>query len=149
MEIMAELYSEKANIECDDPAANEEDRKMAGAWFIKKWFGIPVRTTKSTEPSSFLTFQSQLYGACQLSGESSGSGGTYDVAEAYDVYSAIILIINPNPETHTWFIRIDTLPMGQGSLPPEDPSDRAREEGGCCKEISLSRTRTDWLLATK
>jgi hypothetical protein len=35
MENMAELYLEKANIECDDSAANEEDRKMAGAWFKK------------------------------------------------------------------------------------------------------------------
>jgi hypothetical protein len=43
-------------------------------------------------------------------------------------YSAIIPIINPNPETHTWFIRIDTLPMGRGSLPPADPSNPAREE---------------------
>ena len=54
--------------------------------------------------------------------------GTYEVAEAYEVYSAIIPIINPNPETHTWFIRIDTLPMGRGSLPPADPSNPAREE---------------------
>jgi tetratricopeptide (TPR) repeat protein len=92
MENMAELYLEKANIECDDSAANEEDRKMAGAWFKKKWFGIPVRTTKSTEPSSFLAFQSQLHGACQLLLESSGSGEPYDVAEAYEVYSAIIPI---------------------------------------------------------
>jgi tetratricopeptide (TPR) repeat protein len=143
MEIMAELYSEKANIECDDPAANEEDRKMAGAWYKKKWFGIPVRTTKSTEPSSFLAFQNQLHGACQLSGESSGSGGTYDDAEAYQVYSAIIPIINPNPETRTWFIRIDTLPMGRGSFPPEDPSNPAREEGEQSREQRVADIALD------
>jgi tetratricopeptide (TPR) repeat protein len=143
MEIMAELYSEKANIECDDPAANEEDRKMAGAWYKKKWFGIPVRATKSTEPSSFLAFQRQLHGACQFPGESSGSGGTYDVAEAYEVYSAIIPIINPNPETRTWFIRIDTLPWGRGSFPPADPSNPAREEGEQSREQRLADTALD------
>jgi hypothetical protein len=36
-------------------------------------------------------------------------------AEAYQVYSALIPELSPNPETKTWFIRTDTLPIG-GSL---------------------------------
>jgi hypothetical protein len=53
-------------------------------------------------------------GACQRSsGEFSGSGKPYDVAEAYQVYSALIPELPPNPETKTWFIRIDTLPIGR------------------------------------
>jgi hypothetical protein len=129
MEIMAELYNEKANIECDDPAANEEDRKMVGAWFNKKWFGIPVRAAKSTEPSSSVPSQRQLLAGCQMfSGESNGSGEPYDVAEAYEVYSAIIPTEVQDPKTHMWFIRIDTLPIGHGSSRVYDPSDGAREE---------------------
>jgi tetratricopeptide (TPR) repeat protein len=150
MEIMAELYSEKANIECDDPAANEEDRKMVGAWFNKKWFGIPVRAAKSAEPSSFLAFQRQLLAACTpLLGESGGSGEPYDVAEAYEVYSAIVPIVNPNPKTHMWFIGIDTFPIFHGSSRPANPSDRAREEKEEAPEQKLADTALDDYLSDK
>jgi hypothetical protein len=47
------------------------------------------------------------------SGESSGSGEPYADAEAYEVYSALIPQVSPNPETKTWFIRIDTLTNGR------------------------------------
>jgi Tetratricopeptide repeat len=39
----------------------------------------------------------------------------YADADAYEVYSALIPRLSPNPETKTWFIGIDTLPIG-GSL---------------------------------
>jgi hypothetical protein len=68
-------------------------------------------------------FSLESMGACQRSsGEFSGSGKPYDVAEAYQVYSAIIPEVSPNPETNTWFISIDTLPTGR-SL-----DDQAREQ---------------------
>ena len=44
---------------------------------------------------------------------SSGSAEPYDVAEAYQVYSAFIPELSPNPETKTWFIGIDTVPNGR------------------------------------
>src|SRR6202021_1251010 len=46
-------------------------------------------------------------------GVSSGSAEPYDVAEAYQVYSAFIPELSPNPETKTWFIGIDTVPNGR------------------------------------
>ena len=35
----------------------------------------------------------------------------YNDGDAYEVYSAIIPTVDPNPETNTWFIRIDTWPL--------------------------------------
>jgi hypothetical protein len=68
-------------------------------------------------------FSLESMGACNgRGGGSSGSGEPYDVAEAYQVYSAIISKVSPNPETNTWFIRIDTLPTDR-SL-----DDQAREQ---------------------
>jgi hypothetical protein len=65
-------------------------------------------------------------GVCHLHpwSESSGSGEPYNDADAYDVYSAIIPTVAPNPETNMWFIRIDTLGIRHGS----SLSDQAREE---------------------
>ena len=91
-------------------------------------------------------FSLESTGACgggRGFGESSGSGGPYADAEAYQVYSAIIPIINPNPETHTWFIRIDTLPMGRGSFPPADLSNPAREEGEQSREQRVADIALD------
>jgi len=45
----------------------------------------------------------------------SGTGEPYGDADAHDVYSALTPRLCPNPETKTWFIRIDTLLIG-GSL---------------------------------
>jgi len=42
----------------------------------------------------------------------SGTGEPYGDADAHDVYSALTPRLCPNPETKTWFIRIDTLPIG-------------------------------------
>ena len=57
-------------------------------------------------------FSLESMGACnRRGGGSSGSGEPYDVAEAYQVYSVIISKVSPNPETNTWFIGIDTLPI--------------------------------------
>jgi hypothetical protein len=53
--------------------------------------------------------------------ESSGAGEPYADSDAYDVYSAIIPSVAPNPRTHSWFIRADTLPLRHGS---------SLEEGG-------------------
>jgi hypothetical protein len=54
-----------------------------------------------------------LLAAAELSGSGdySGSGEPYDVADAYQVYSALIPKVSSNPETNTWFIRIDTFPL--------------------------------------
>jgi hypothetical protein len=55
-------------------------------------------------------------GACgRRSGDYNGSAEPYADAEAYQVYSAIIPKVPPNPGTKTYFIRIDTLPIS-GSL---------------------------------
>src|SRR5580693_1295438 len=135
------MYLEKAAVECDDLTAREEDQKTAGAWVNKIEFGVPVKARKSP----FRDPDRQLGAACggTGSGEFRGTGEHYDVAEAYEVYSAIIPIINTNPETHTWFIRIDTLPMGRGSLPPADPSERAREEKEEAPERKLADIALD------
>jgi hypothetical protein len=125
------MYLEKAAVECDDLTAREEDQKTAGAWVNKIEFGVPVKARKSP----FRDPDRQLGAACggTGSGEFRGTGEPYDVAEAYEVYSAIIPIISPNPETHTWLIRIDTLPMGQGSLPAAD-----HEEGEQSRDQRLA-----------
>jgi hypothetical protein len=54
--------------------------------------------------------------------ESGVPGEPYDDGEAYEIYSAIIPTVAPDPETNMWFIGIDTSPIGHGSLP-----DGARE----------------------
>jgi hypothetical protein len=81
----------------------------------------PPLGPKGLKPSS------ESEGVCQLQNfwrESSGTGEPYNDADAYDVYSAIIPIVDPNPQTHTWLIRIDTLPILHGS----SLSERARGE---------------------
>jgi hypothetical protein len=123
VQMMEMMYMAKAATDCDDPAAREEDQKSGAAWFGKREFGVPVESRES----SVGDFDKQLYPVCQSPGESTGSGEPYDVAEAYEVYSAIIPTVDPNPKTRTWLIRIDTLPIN-GSLRPEDPSGGAREE---------------------
>ena len=123
MQMMQMLYMAKAATECDDPTAREEDAKTEKAWFDKEQFGVPVKARNSPVGD----FDRQLYPACQSpSGESSGSGEPYDIAEAYEVYSAIIPTVAPDRETHMWFIRIDTVTNGAGSSRPVDP---ARAEG--------------------
>jgi hypothetical protein len=109
---MSLMYLEKAAVECDDLTAREEDQKTVGAWVNKIEFGVPVKARKSP----FRDLDRQLGAACggTGSGEFTGTGEPYDVAEAYEVYSAIIPIINPNPETHTWFIRYRHLADGSG-----------------------------------
>jgi len=85
---------------------------------------LPAQSTlpKGAKPSQ------ESVGVCELLrnfwSESRGSGEPYDDAEAYEVYSAIIPTVAPNPERNMWFIRIDTLPRTHGS----SLSDRARQE---------------------
>jgi hypothetical protein len=85
---MSLAYLEKAAVECDDLTAREEDQKTAGAWVNKIEFSVPVKARKS----AFADPDRQLGAACggTGSGEFRGTGEPYDVAEAYQVYSAII-----------------------------------------------------------
>ena len=53
-----------------------------------------------------------------------GSGEPYNVADAYEVYSAIIPTVDHDLKMGTWFIRIDTLPISHGS----SLSDQDRKE---------------------
>ena len=60
-------------------------------------------------PEQMKLFSMESEGACRSgSGHYSGSEDPYAEAEAYQVYSALIPELSPNPETKTWFIRIDT-----------------------------------------
>src|SRR5580704_15126183 len=62
--------------------------------------------------------------------KSSRAGEPYDVAEAYQVYSALIPTVAPNPEANMWFIRIDTSPIGRGSsLSAEDAKQWKKARG--------------------
>jgi hypothetical protein len=104
------------------PSLRVRHRLFAVALAITLLWGAKVymhRLQYPPEPN--LPFNARA--ACQSpSGvAASGSGQPYDVAEAYEVYSAIIRSVNPDPEMHMWLIRIDTLPSGPDSsrLPAE------------------------------
>jgi hypothetical protein len=61
----------------------------------------------------------------------------YEDTDAYDVYSAIIASIAPDPEMHMWLIGIDTLPI---SLSDKDQlgNDERRKEVKRAKGTALS-----------
>ena len=128
IQLMSQLYLEKAAADCDDPIARTEDLRNWAAWNDKKDFGVSVEARLN---SSGDFFEKQLFAGCQSPGaEFSGSGEPYDIAEAYEVYSAIIPLIDPDPKTHMWFIRIDTLSIGKGSsnVGSTGPTGQARED---------------------